>query len=79
MGVLSASPVTTAKMKGDNIVKTINILGDSQRDQWHSIVNLLRQLGGSLDTKGRSDICDEIDRYIDFCEDIFDKMRKGEE
>ena len=66
-------------LKGDNIVKTINILGDSQRDQWHSIVNLLRQLGGNLDMKGRSDICDEIDRYIDFCEDIFDKMRKGEE
>lgn len=59
-------------------MKTIkmNPLGESQREQWHSVVNLLRQLGGDLDRKGRSDICDEIDRYIDFCEDIFDEMRK---
>ena len=56
--------------------KTINILGDSQREQWHGVVNMLRQLGGDLTRKGRSDICDEIDRYIDFCEDIFDDMRK---
>lgn len=57
-------------------MKTINILGDSQREQWHSVVNLLRVLGGDLDRKGRSDLCDEIDRYIDFCEDKFDEMRK---
>lgn len=63
-------------MKGENQMKTINILGDSQREQWHSVVNMLRQLGGDLTRKGRSDICDEIDRYIDYCEDIFDDMRK---
>lgn len=59
-------------------MKTIkmNPLGESQREQWHSVVNLLRVLGGDLDRKGRSDLCDEIDRYIDFCEDKFDEMRK---
>lgn len=60
-------------------MKTINILGDSQREQWHSVVNMLRLLGGDLDRKGRSDICDEIDRYIDFCEDLFDEMRREED
>lgn len=67
---------TTIIERGTEHMKTINILGTSQREQWHTIVNLLRQLGGDLDRKGRSDICDEIDRYIDFCEDIFDEMRK---
>lgn len=63
-------------MKGEQIMNEINILGDSQREQWHGVVNMLRQLGGDLTRKGRSDLCDEIDRYIDYCEDIFDKMRK---
>ena len=57
-------------------MKTINILGDSQREQWHTVVNLLRQLGGDLTREGRSELCDEIDRYIDHVEDIFDEMRK---
>ena len=56
-------------------MQTINILGDSQRDQWHTIVNLLRQLGGDLTPNGRSELCDELDRYIDHCEDILDKLR----
>lgn len=57
-------------------MKTINILGESQREQWHTVVNLLRQLGGDLTREGRSELCDEIDRYIDHVEDIFDEMRK---
>lgn len=57
-------------------MKTINILGDTQREQWHSIVNILRC--APLDKKGRAEICDEIDRYIDFVEDILDEMRKEE-
>lgn len=57
-------------------MKTINILGDSQREQWHSVVNMLRMLGGDLTREGRSALCDEIDRYIDHCEDVFDDMRK---
>ena len=60
-------------------MKTINILGDSQREQWHSVVNLLRQLGGDMTRKGRSDLCDELDRYIDCVEDIFDEIRKEQE
>ena len=57
-------------------VRTINMMPESQRDQWHMVVNLLRTLGGALDNKGRSDLCDEIDRYIDFVEDILDDLRK---
>lgn len=58
------------------MAKTINVLGDTQREMWHNVVHMLRQLGGDLDRKGRSALCDEIDRYIDFCEDQFDEMRK---
>ena len=50
-------------------MKTINILGDTQREQWHSVVNMLRQLGGDLAYEGRSKLCDELDRYIDAMED----------
>ena len=59
-------------------MKTIklNPLGETQREQWHSVVNLLRQLGGDLDYEGRSSLCDEIDRYIDNCENVFDEIRK---
>ena len=57
-------------------MKTINVLPETQRDQWHMVVNLLRQLGGDMDRKGRSDLCDEIDRYIDHVEDILDELRK---
>lgn len=58
--------------------KTVNILGDSQREQWHSIVNLLRVCGGDMTAKGRSDICDELDRYIDAMEDLNDSIKKEE-
>ena len=54
----------------------VNPLGESQREQWHTVVNLLRQLGGDMDYKGRSALCDEIDRYIDYAESIFDELRK---
>ncbi len=50
-------------------MKTINILGDTQREQWHGVVNMLRQLGGDMDYRGRSQLCDELDRYIDAMED----------
>ena len=59
-------------------MKTINVLGETQREQWHSVVNMLRQLGGDMTREGRSALCDEIDRYIDACEDVFDEMRKEE-
>ena len=42
--------------------KTINILGDTPREQWHSVVNTLRQLGGDMTREGRSALCDELDR-----------------
>ena len=59
--------------------KTISVIGETQREQWHTVVNLLRQLGGDMTRKGRSDLCDELDRYIDFCEDIFEDMKKNGE
>lgn len=49
--------------------KTINILGETQRQQWHTIVNILRVCGGDMTREGRSGICDELDRYIDAMED----------
>lgn len=54
----------------------VNPLGDTQREQWHSVVHLLRTLGGDLTREGRSELCDELDRYIDHAEDIMDELRK---
>lgn len=59
--------------------KTINVLGDTQREQWHSVVNILRAAGGDMTYTGRAALCDELDRYIDHVEDILDGLRKGEQ
>ena len=59
-------------------MQTVNVLGDTQREQWHNVVNMLRQLGGDMTRDGRSALCDELDRYIDAVEDVFDEMRKEE-
>ena len=56
--------------------KTVNILGDTQREQWHTVVNILRVAGGDMTPKGRSDICDELDRYIDHMENLVAKLRE---
>ena len=45
--------------------KTINVLGDTHREQWHSVVHMLRQLGGDMTREGRSALCDEIEKYLD--------------
>ena len=49
--------------------KTINILGDTQKEQWQNVVNILRVCGGDMDYKGRDAICGELDRYIAWAED----------
>ena len=54
---------------------SFSIIGDTQRDQWHTMVDLLRKLGGDMTREGRDVICDELDRYIDHCEDILDTLR----
>ncbi len=59
--------------------KTVSILGDTQRQQWHSVVNMLRQLGGDMTREGRAALCDELDRYIDSVEDILDEIRAEEQ
>ena len=59
--------------------KTINILGDTQRQQWHSVVHLLRAAGGDMTCQGRAALCDELDRYIDGVEDVLDELRKEEQ
>ena len=54
----------------------LNVLGDTQRQQWHSIVHILRVCGGDMTMEGRNELCNELDRYIDHAEDIFDDIRK---
>lgn len=54
----------------------MNPLGETQREQWHNVVHLLRVLGGDLTREGRSELCDELDRYIDNAENIMDELRK---
>lgn len=62
-------------------MKTINVnpLGTTQREQWHSVVNILRTMGGDMTREGRDAICGELDRYIDGVEDILDDLRKEDE
>lgn len=57
-------------------MQTFSIIGDTQREQWHTMVDILRKLGGDMTREGRAAICDELDRYIDHCEDILDTLRK---
>lgn len=49
--------------------KTINVLGETQAEQWKSVVHILRVCGGSMDYKGRDSLCSELDRYITWAED----------
>lgn len=59
-------------MGDNNKHKIINILGDTQREQWHTIVSMINwRTDGSV-----SELCKELHRYIDFCEDKFDELRK---
>lgn len=62
--------------KSETNRKTISIMGETQREMWHSVVNILRICGGDMTAKGRSDICDELDRYIDAMEDLNDSIRE---
>ena len=50
------------------MAKTINILGDTQAEQWKSVVHVLRACGGNMDYKGRDALCSELDRYIEWAE-----------
>lgn len=59
-------------------VKTVNMLGDTQREQWHSVVHMIRILGQDITREALSDLCSELDRYIDFAEDLIDKIREEE-
>lgn len=62
-------------------MKTIpfNPLGETQREQWHTVVNILRVTGGDMTFDGRDAICGELDRYIDYVEDILDNLREQED
>lgn len=59
-------------------MKTINILGENQREQWHTIVRIIRKTNGRMSENGLNALCDELDRYIDHAEDVFDELRKEE-
>lgn len=56
--------------------KTINILGNTQREQWKTVVNIIRMTGNVLTPQALSDLCDELDRYIDHAEDIFESLKE---
>ena len=56
--------------------RTINILGNTQREQWHTVVNMLRPF---IDNPAADGILNELHRYIDFAEDAFDEIRKESE
>lgn len=62
--------------KGENIMatKTVNILGDTQKEQWQNVVNILRVCGGDMDYKGRDALCSELDRYIAWAEDTIAEL-----
>lgn len=82
LSVLLCAVCTNKNVEVKNMAtKTINILGETQREQWHTVVNMLRNMGDCMTREGRSAICDELDRYIDFAEDVFDDIIKeqGEE
>ena len=61
------------------MAKTINILGDTQAEQWKSVVHILRTCGGDMTYKGRADICSELDRYIDWAESTIAELREENE
>ena len=46
----------------------VNVLGDTQAEQWKSVVHILRVCGGDMDFKGRDSLCGELDRYIEWAE-----------
>lgn len=56
------------------MTKTINILPEERRDQWHMVVNMLRHTGTALTQEGINAFCDEIDRYIDGVEDYIKEL-----
>lgn len=56
--------------------KVVHILGKSQREQWHTVVNVIRHAGREMTQEGLNGLCDELDRYIDFAEDIFEDINR---
>lgn len=54
---------------------TINVLGDTQREQWHTVVNIIRMAGRQMTQEGLNGLCNELDRYIDYAEDVIDTLR----
>lgn len=56
----------------------INMLGNSQREQWKTVVNCIRSALLIGNQKDALVLCDEVDRYIDFAEDVFEKIKEQE-
>lgn len=53
----------------------INPMGNTQREQWKTVVSMI---DWKTDFEAH-ELCEEIKRYIDFCEDAFDKLRAESE
>ena len=49
-------------------MKTINVnpLGTTQREQWHSVVNILRRMGGDMTAEAAAGYCaaEDYDRWF---------------
>lgn len=54
----------------------INILGNTQREQWHSVINMLKPFLTSSSAYG---ILDELHKYVDWAENMADEIRKEQE
>lgn len=61
-------------MAEESNVKTVNILGDTQRAQWISVVKTINHV---TDYKC-DELCKEVVRYINFAEDVFGKIENNE-
>lgn len=51
----------------------INILGNTQREQWHTVINCLKY---HMNGNSGYPLLDELHRYVDWAEDMADKIRK---
>lgn len=53
----------------------VNPFGNTQRQQWITLVNMI-----NYQTDGKcKDLCNELIRYINHAEDIFDELRIEDE
>ena len=57
----------------------VHMLGETRREQWHAIVNIMRQTHQCLKHEAFCELCDELDRYIDAVEDVLEEDEEDED